>query len=44
MVAFTEKLLGETCQRTGKAPKTGLVYRCGRALPQGQQPHLRQAG
>jgi hypothetical protein len=27
MVAFTEDLLGETLQRTGQAPKTGLVYR-----------------
>lgn len=28
MVAFTEDLLGETAQRVGQAPKTGLVYRC----------------
>lgn len=27
MIAFTEDLLGETLQRVGQAPKTGLVYR-----------------
>jgi hypothetical protein len=27
MVAFTEELLGETFQRIGQAPKTGLIYR-----------------
>lgn len=27
MIAFTEELLGETLQRVGHAPKTGLVYR-----------------
>lgn len=27
MIAFTEELLGETLQRVGQAPKTGLVYR-----------------
>jgi hypothetical protein len=27
MIAFTEDLLGPTLQRTGQAPKTGLVYR-----------------
>jgi hypothetical protein len=27
MIAFTENLLGETGQRVGHAPKTGLVYR-----------------
>lgn len=27
MIRFTEELLGETLQRVGQAPKTGLVYR-----------------
>lgn len=27
MIDFTEELLGETLQRVGQAPKTGLVYR-----------------
>lgn len=27
MIAFTEELLGESLQRVGHAPKTGLVYR-----------------
>jgi hypothetical protein len=27
MIAFTESLLGDTLQRVGHAPKTGLVYR-----------------
>jgi hypothetical protein len=27
MIAFTEDMLGETLQRVGQAPKTGLVYR-----------------
>lgn len=26
MISFTEKLLGDTLQRVGQAPKTGLVY------------------
>jgi hypothetical protein len=27
MIAFTEELLGESLQRVGQAPKTGIVYR-----------------
>jgi hypothetical protein len=33
MVRFTQKLLGETLQRIGFAPKTGLLYRTDKPFP-----------
>lgn len=36
MVAFTEDLCGETLQRTGMAPKTGLVYKSSKPFPKTQ--------
>jgi hypothetical protein len=33
MIVFAEKLLGETLQRVGHAPKTGLVYRAAEPFP-----------
>lgn len=33
MIRFTEGLLGETAQRTGLAPKSGLVYRTSEPFP-----------
>lgn len=36
MIAFTQDLCGETLQRVGMAPKTGLVYRAKKPFPKTQ--------
>jgi hypothetical protein len=36
MVAFTEELCGETLQRVGMPPKTGLLYRADKPFPKTQ--------